>query len=105
MQKAIVIGTSTGIGRALAVELHRQGWEVGITGRNPEALEKLRDELGTQVHLRPLDLRQPESAMETVRELINVMGGVDLMIVNAGILPRNPQLDWLPELDTSLEIQ
>jgi len=99
MQKAIVIGTSTGIGRALTIELHRRGWEVGITGRYPDALEKLRDELGSHIHLRPLDLRKPESAMETVRELINAMGGIDLVIVNAGILPRNPQLDWLPELE------
>jgi len=100
MPKAIVIGTSTGIGRALAFELHRQGWEIAITGRHPEALEQLRKELGdSRVHIRGLDLRGPEIAMETVRELIEVMGGLDLMIVNAGILPVNPKLDWAPEIE------
>jgi len=100
MPKAIIIGTSTGIGRALAFELHRQGWEIAITGRHPEALDQIRKELGgSHVHLRGLDLRGPETAMETVCELIDVMGGLDLMIVNAGILPINPQFDWAPEIE------
>ncbi len=99
MKKAIVIGTSTGIGRALVFELHRQGWQVGITGRYPEALEKIRHELGSNIHLRPIDLRSPETAMETVRELVDVMGGVDLMIINSGILPTNTQFDWGPEVE------
>ena len=99
MKKAIVIGTSTGIGLALVEELHFAGWEVGATGRYSESLQEIQHRLGSRIHIRVLDLRSPEKAMEVLRELMDVMGGVDLVIVNSGILPKNPKLDWGPEVE------
>lgn len=99
MKKAIVIGTSTGIGLALVEALHAAGWEVGATGRYSESLQEIQHRLGSRIHIRVMDLRSPEKAMEVLRELMDVMGGVDLVIVNAGILPKNPKLDWGPEIE------
>ncbi len=94
MKKAIVIGTSTGIGKALAYELHHRGYYVGLTGRHLDPMLAIQKELGENTAVEVLDLRSPESAMETLLRLIQKMGGLDLIFLNAGILPLNPNLDW-----------
>lgn len=95
--KAIVIGTSTGIGKALVEELHARGHTVGITGRNLDAMLAMQKEMGSSAHIEVLDVRDPETAMAALDRLIQKMGGLDLIFLNAGILPINPGLDWQTE--------
>ncbi len=47
MKKAIVIGSSSGIGKELAILLSKNGYKVGITGRRKNKLEKIQ----IQMHL------------------------------------------------------
>lgn len=44
--KALITGATSGIGKSIARILSRKGWELILTGRNVEELERLRDELG-----------------------------------------------------------
>jgi len=91
--KAIVIGSSTGIGRALVKALDSEGYEVGITGRDRLKLEALRAEI-KDGQTAVIDLREIQSAKSVFQNLVQKMHPVDLVIINAGILPVNPNLDW-----------
>ena len=102
MKKAIVIGTSTGIGKALAYELHAQKYAVGLTGRNLDAMLSIQRELGENVWVEVLDVRNPETAMHSLGRLIERMGGLDIIFLNAGILPLNPNMDWKTEQEGSV---
>lgn len=94
MKKAIVIGTSTGIGKALVYELHSRGYAVGVTGRNLDAMLSMQKELGGDIAVQVLDVRNSETAREALAQLIQKMGGLDAIIINAGILPINPNFEW-----------
>lgn len=98
--KAIVIGTSTGIGRTLAIKLSREGYDVGLTGRSEARLRALQDEIRGRTFVKEIDIREPERAMSCLEELIQEMGGLNLLIVNAGVRIPNLDLAWEPEEET-----
>ena len=100
MPIAIIIGATSGIGRALVVELAGRGYALGVTGRREELLETLQRELTTPVIARRMDVTQPEAAMAQLDALIAELGGLDLLVVNAGVGIPNPDLTWEPERDT-----
>ncbi|MBI3312911.1 MAG: SDR family NAD(P)-dependent oxidoreductase [Candidatus Omnitrophica bacterium] len=100
LKKAIVTGASSGIGRALAKELARQGYEVGLVARREDLLKSLAAEIPTKTYIKVIDLRHLEKTIFLLDELILQMGGLDLMVINAGIFRENPNLDWEPELET-----
>jgi short-subunit dehydrogenase len=90
----IVVGASSGIGRALALGLARAGWTLGVTGRRVALLETLRDEIGGTAFVQEMDVADVPAAMARLEELIAAMGGVDLVVLNAGTGAVNPDLTW-----------
>jgi short-subunit dehydrogenase len=84
MKSAIIIGASSGIGRALAVTLSRDGYRVGVVARRTDLLTSLPAELPGPCGIKTVDVSQPELAMPLVRELIDELGDVELFIVSAG---------------------
>lgn len=99
-KNAIIIGATSGIGRHLATVLAADGWHLGITGRREALLQEFADEVSTPVHTAVMDVAQTAEAMETLESLIDTMGGVDLMVVNAGVGFANFKIDWEPEKNT-----
>ena len=99
-KKAIIIGTSSGIGRALAIKLSREGYTVGLTGRSLEKLQELQKEIPGESVIRPIDVRDTREAIHGLGNLIMLMHGLDLLIVNAGVLQMNPSLAWALEEET-----
>ena len=86
---ALVTGASRGIGRALALELARQGWRVVCTARAQKALEKLDDDikaLGGEATLVPLDLRDGEAIDRLGAALFERFGKLDGLAACAGTL-------------------
>jgi NAD(P)-dependent dehydrogenase (short-subunit alcohol dehydrogenase family) len=85
---AIVTGSDSGIGRACAVALARAGCDVGITWHQDEAgAERTAAEvrgLGRRAEVRRLDLTRLPAAGDVVDELAEVLGGVDVLVNNAG---------------------
>ena len=77
-RSALVTGASSGIGRALTVELARRGVAVQATGRDREALEELSASTGADVL--SADLRDPAS----VERVSSWAGSVDILVNNAG---------------------
>lgn len=92
MSKTFVItGASAGIGRALALELARQGHSLGLTGRRLSALQSLRDELSAgqrgeqRFEIAEVDVDQQHVAMDQLRALFDKLGRVDSVVINAGV--------------------
>ncbi len=83
-RRLIVLGASTGIGAAVVTEAQNQGWVVGATGRRASLLKG--------DHNRSFDLTAPD-AIDQIDALISEMGGVDLILFNAGFGHRTPTLD------------
>lgn len=100
MPAAIIIGATSGIGRALADVLAQAGYTLGLTGRRDALLAELQQTLPTTVHIARMDVSHPDDAMAQLDTLIAVMGDVELIIVNAGVGIPNPELTWTPERDT-----
>lgn len=100
MRKAIVVGATSGIGRALAVELARAGYAVGVTGRRVALLEELRQSLSTPVYPCAMDVSRPEEAIAALDALIAAMGGVDLLVISSGVGIPNPELLFASEQAT-----
>jgi short-subunit dehydrogenase len=96
---AIIIGASSGIGEALARLLARVGYRVGMCARRGELLTALQSELpGSAV--RQMDVGKPDEAIELFRELVEEMGGADMVVISAGTGFINPELEWLKEKTT-----
>jgi short-subunit dehydrogenase len=99
-QRAIIIGATSGIGRALAMVLSREKYIVGICGRRIPLLEELKKNLPSPSYIKPLDLRETVQAMQKLEELITEMGGMDLIVISSGVGTINPDLQWSPEKET-----
>lgn len=100
MKTAIIVGASSGIGRAVAVALSRDGYRVGLVARRTELLTELLAELPGPGVIRAADVSDPTEAMPRVRGLIDELGDVELVVISAGTGFDNAALDWAPERDT-----
>lgn len=89
MAKTVFItGSSSGIGRATAEIFSSRGWNVAATMRNPEKEEAL-GEL-PNVKLFPLDVLDNESVKNTIKEIVQVFGKIDVLVNNAGYAAIGP---------------
>jgi len=88
--RAFVTGASRGIGRALAHELAERGATVGLAARSVSDLEAVAAEIPGAHHVLVCDVVLRESITSAVEEFIAAAGGVDLLIVNAGIAHYEP---------------
>jgi 3-oxoacyl-[acyl-carrier protein] reductase len=86
---ALITGASGGLGRAIARALHAKGAAVGLSGTRRDALEELAAELGTNSHIFPCDLGHKSAVEALVPAAEAAMGGVDILINNAGVTRDN----------------
>ncbi len=99
---AVIIGASSGIGKALAVELGREGWRLALAARRMDLLEKIAAECGPGTLVRRVDLMEGEKASAAIESLLDELGTVDLFIISAGTGHINPELQWAPDRDMLL---
>jgi len=98
MKKAIVIGASSGIGRELAKVLSQNGYVVGLSARRTKLLFELQKEIPAKTFIKRIDVTQTKEAMNLLEELISEMDGMDLIVINSGVLFPNP--NWEQEMET-----
>ncbi len=111
MSVAIVTGSDSGIGKATAVALAGRGFDLGITWHTDRAgaegtAEEVRGQ-GRRVELRQVDLADPAAAASLVDELAEALGGLDVLVNNAGTGSQAPFLElgvgeWQHVLDVDL---
>ncbi|WP_050183234.1 SDR family NAD(P)-dependent oxidoreductase [Domibacillus robiginosus] len=110
-KKVLVTGGSKGLGRDAAIAFANLGADIMITGRNTSDLEKTAKEL-KEIHSRSFwtaaDMQNVDSVHKMVDEAFSVLGGLDIVINNAGVNIAKPafevtEADWDQVLDTNLK--
>ena len=84
----LITGASTGIGRALALELARAGAQLSLNARDPERLEQAAREcaaLGAAVLAVPGDVSRPEDCRQMVARTLERFQKLDVLVNNAGM--------------------
>ncbi len=112
---AVVTGASSGIGKAIAESLARQGVNVALVARDEERLTAVIDGLATdratnQRHLKIIaDVASPETPIKVVQQTVDALGGLDVVVNNAAFLHRQsdattptPKETWDQVMDTNV---
>lgn len=81
----IITGATSGIGRALAYQAVKDGYIVGGTGRRKKRLESMKKDLGNSFFCQEMDVANLEKSAQQLHNLIDTMGGMDVLVLNAGI--------------------
>jgi 3-oxoacyl-[acyl-carrier protein] reductase len=100
-KNALILASSQGLGKAIAVELVKEGANVMISSRDEEklvAVQKELSQLGTgNVSFRVTDITKPEDIKSLVEQTAMEFGGIDILINNAGGPPGGTFADFSDE--------
>ena len=109
MRTAFVTGASSGIGRATAVALAGEGFQLVVCGRRPERLTELATELApTPVHILTFDVRDRAAVNAAVASLPAAFQAIDVLINSAGgahglsPIQSGDPADWDQMLDSNV---
>ncbi|HEV2693701.1 MAG TPA: SDR family NAD(P)-dependent oxidoreductase [Verrucomicrobiae bacterium] len=97
MKKAIVIGATSGIGRALVKVLVENGFTVGATGRRGNLLAELQAEYPGKIFISTFDVTEVSTVAEKLAALVRELGGLDLLVMSSGTGHVNNTLDFAKE--------
>ena len=107
MAKVLITGCSSGFGLLTAVELAARGHEVVATMRDRSKDADLReacDAAGVQVHVVELDVHDEASVARGVADAVARLGGLDVVVNNAGIEVRGP-VDLVSDAEVRLQFE
>jgi 3-oxoacyl-[acyl-carrier protein] reductase len=100
-KRAIVCGSTQGIGKAVAIELAHLGAHVTLIARNEQSLKQVKNELpnsGSQLHsYLCADFSRPEQLQELVGHFVQRTGPVNILVNNTGGPPAGPIINARPE--------
>lgn len=87
-KRALVLAASSGLGRAVALGLAREGVRVALCSRSQEraasAAEAIHSETGAEIHAFKADVADRASLEVLVMNSVEALGGLDLLVCNAG---------------------
>ncbi len=92
---ALVTGASHGIGRAIALALSQEGARVGLLARTRQGLEETLEIIGGSGVVAPCDVTDPSAIAGAVEHVISALGGLDVVVNNAGTRQNFQRLDEL----------
>ena len=101
----IIIGATSGIGKALFENYAKDGNRLGIVGRRANLLDELRCQHPSNTYTATADIAKQEEPEQAICSLQKELGHVDLAIVCSGTGEINPTLDYAlerPTLDTNV---
>lgn len=99
--RAVVTGAGSGLGRAFCLELARRNARVLAADIDLAAAQETAatiEKLGCKVHARACDVARREAVAELADAARSLLGGVDLLINNAGVATSGP-VDGIPQAD------
>ena len=104
---ALVTGATGGIGQEIARTLHAQGAIVGLSGTRTDRLDELAGELGDRSFSLPCRLSERKDVDALPRQAEEVLGGLDIIVNNAGVTRDNIMMrlkdeDWDDLLEINL---
>ncbi len=110
---ALITGASAGFGEAIAFILAEHGWNLIITGRRKERLEKiaasLHEEFGVDTHALPFDIRDRKETEIAINSIPHKFKEIDLLVNNAGLASGFDTIqegnfdDWEAMIDTNIK--
>ena len=99
-RRIIIIGASSGLGKAITTQFAQRGWTIGIAARRIDTLNEMQKQYPQAiVATQQIDVTQPEAG-EKLSQLINKIRGMDTLLLASGIGAQNPSLDTEIELNT-----
>src|SRR5258708_98453 len=89
-RKVWITGASSGIGEALAVAFHQAGAKLIISSRGGDELGRVQALCGGEGDTRilPMDVTRAEELPARTREALGMFGGLDILVLNAGVSQR-----------------
>ncbi|MGN6188181.1 MAG: SDR family NAD(P)-dependent oxidoreductase [Conexibacter sp.] len=107
-RKALVTGGASGLGLAAAKGLLREGASVALLDVNAQRCETLAEQLGPNAYAAAADVRSPAEVREAVERATAQMGGLDTLVLSAGVIHVKPiadvtESDWDRVLDINLK--
>lgn len=96
-KRVLVTGAARGIGAAVAKRLHDQGAKVSLVGLEALQLERIANELGDGAMYFEADVSDKKAVANAVDKTVEVFGGLDVVIANAGIYHVSPLSGVDPE--------
>ena len=94
IKKAIVVGATSGIGRALSKALDQNGYSVGIVGRRKRLLSTLSEELSNPSYTLEMDITDTRRVLEELPKFFEVVGNVALIVISSGTGKPSEDLVW-----------
>jgi NAD(P)-dependent dehydrogenase (short-subunit alcohol dehydrogenase family) len=94
--RAFVTGAAQGIGAAIAVTLATEGYDLALSSRNPEQLADTVERVtaaGSRAVAVRLDQDSRSSIHDAVMQAVNELGGIDVLVNNAGVTLRQSALE------------
>lgn len=95
-KRILVTGGSSGIGRELAVAMATRGAAVAVCGRHADTLEQV-GEQHPSIHGFTTDVTNPKQIAALKRQLDSAMGGIDVLVNNAGRMVQFDAREGIPE--------
>ena len=106
-QVALVTGGGTGIGKAIAQAMHKEGAKIIIVGRKEEILKEAQAELGSDVEMMTCDVTQEDQVKKVYENIMSNHGKIDILINNAGMAAKAKSYEmsydlWKKVVDVNL---
>ena len=96
-KRVLITGGASGIGAATALRFKDEGASVVVLDRDEQALAEFKNQHPNLSGTILADVSDPEAVAEAFETLDELMGGLDVLINNAGISIRHPFMDITPE--------
>ena len=106
-QVALVTGGGTGIGKAIAKAIYKEGAKIIIVGRKEEILKEAQAELGSDVEMMTCDVTQEDQVKKVYENIMSNHGKIDILINNAGMAAKAKSYEmsydlWKKVVDVNL---
>ena len=99
-KRIIIIGASSGLGKAITYQFASMGWTIGIAARRTDILEEMQQQYPQAiVATQQIDITAP-NAGDQLLSLIKKIGGIDILLLSSGVGAQNPSLNIETELNT-----
>jgi 3-oxoacyl-[acyl-carrier protein] reductase len=99
---AFVVGSSAGVGKAIAVKLATNGADIALNGRNPTSATKVRkqiEKLGRRVIFEKADMMNYQDIKQAMDNAIVKLGKIDILVANGGTTSADFIVDFFEKTD------